>query len=78
MERVKLDLVAAVAGPPLTAGRAGQGQAEGLAVAAPPLGHDVGDHTAIVFGGEDHVAAGGAGDVEPVHPGVAVKTESTR
>ena len=40
----------------------------GLAVAAGPLGHDVGDDDAVVVGGEYQVLTGGPGEVQAVHP----------
>src|SRR3954470_3601277 len=54
----------------LPAGRAGQGERVGPAVAPGPLGDDVRDDPAVVLRGQLRRDARRPGDVEPVHPHV--------
>jgi hypothetical protein len=65
------DLFTARAGAPAAAGRAGEFQSVGLAVASGPLGHNVCDDDAVVVGSVHRVLTGCPSEVQAVHPGVA-------
>jgi hypothetical protein len=67
------DLFTARAGAPAAAGRAGELQSVGLAMAAGPLGHNVCDQNAVVVGGEHRLSIRRASEVQPVHPRIASK-----
>ena len=49
---------------------AGEVQGERVTVATPPLGHHVGDESAVVLRGQRELPPGGVRDVDTVHPGV--------
>jgi hypothetical protein len=65
------DLFTARAEAPAPAGRTGELQSVGPAVAAGPLGHNVGDDDTVVVGGVHRVLTGCPGEVQAVHPRVA-------
>src|SRR5664279_1868837 len=68
---VEFELRSARATGPGSARRAGEPQAERAAVALRPLVDDVVNENAVVLGGQYVGCAGGAGDVDAVHPGIA-------
>src|SRR5207244_12685092 len=50
--------------------RAGKPECEGLTVAAGPLGHDIIDDEPVVVVGQNVLCAGGADQVDSMHPGI--------
>src|SRR5438105_11809222 len=75
VERVHLDVFAAVALAERAAGSAGQVQVERLAVELCPLPDDVGDEASVVDGVDVHAPTGGGMDVDAVRPGVASEAD---
>src|SRR4029453_17560061 len=70
------DFFTARAGAPAPAGRAGELQSVGLAVAAGPLGHHVCDEDAVMVGGEHRVSARCPSQVQAMLHGSRVRITS--
>src|SRR5215510_8170816 len=71
LDRVEFERRPARAERPGAARRAGEVEPARLGVSLGPLGDDVGDQHAVVLRREPGRPAGGAADVDAVHPGVA-------